>query len=418
MASERNKDAAAHLRKAIEAEDNDPDLWYLLSIVEYDDRRYDASVDAFTELAERWPDVLPHIDSSFVYDLLRKLEPGSQRRLDYLQTLFDAKWDHPDGDASDLWHLLARMRLDRGDTAGARAVVRRVVHPMSIVRMRADKRFDALVDRDAWAFNVAYSAERAVDVQRAKVDAHPRKLAPGVELTYTLLQAGRHEEVLAFVDRIDAAIKASPEGEPPFEDMDEVRWLVNYRAIALYRLGRREEALEDLRRASRMSEEGGDNVNQTLNLADFLCALGRADDAVRTVSSVKASALSGYGRAFQASVQLCAAAQLQDARAMRRAYDLLRKLQDEGRSLQVKGALLAGRLDDAAREVIARLDSPEDRDRQLYELQSFRQVASTSAVISLRQRYAELVARPDVQAAIARVGRIERHDLFSDGGFD
>ena len=74
--------------------------------------------------------------------------------------------------------------------------------------------------------------------------------------------------------------------------------------------------------------------------------------------------------------------------------------------------ICVGDLDAAAAEVIAELDDPAQRLAMLYNLQDYapdpnltkHEAAGHAAWLAVR-------ARPDVAAAIARVGRIESYDL-------
>lgn len=415
MSARRYDRAAERLERANAADDADPDIWYWLAMVEDARGRPEAAARAFTELAERWPELLVNIDASEVYRLQSRLGEGSQAKLAFLQTLFDAKWDDPGGDASYLWYHLVRMRLERGEIGAARAAARRIVQPGAIIAMRSDRRFDPIVDREAWAFNPARAAERAVEAMRAKVDGRPDDLDAKVQLTYALLSAGDHAGTIRLVD--DAL--AAPEREDAPDSRQQARaWLLNNRAVALYRLGRAQDALADMERARRLANVRGPNVSQTLNLGELHCTSGRAEDARRMADAIEGGGISDYGRMFQARVRLCAAWLQQDAKGMRRAFETIRKGRTHAETIHLEALVMLGRLDEAAQALIGLLDSPKERAAMLETLQQYREVEPTPTLARLRAQREALLARDDVKAAIERVGRRERYEVYSGAGFD
>lgn len=422
MAEQRHARAIEHLQKALDADDDDPDVWYWLAMSQHHHEKAEAAAKSFTELAERWPELLANIASDDIYRLQASLREGSQEKLDLLQTLFDARWDDPAGDASALWHQLALMRLDRGEIDQARAAVRQIVHPGVIIAMRSDRRFDALVDRDSWAFNPGRASARAVEAMRSKVDARPDDLDAKVQLSYALLDAGDHEGVLRLVDGAlaDPAEK-DVAGEPASDDYEAAEnraWLLNNRAVALYRLGRTQDALADMERARRVSDGPGPNISQTLNLGEFHCMQGNAVDARRMADAVEDGQISDYGRMIQARLRLCAAWLSQDAGGMKRALSTIRKGRANGEWIHLDALVMLGRYDEAAQALIQMLGSPRERSDTLYSLQTYREVPPTPTLSRLRGQHEALLARDDVKAMIERVGRRETHDLYYNATFD
>lgn len=417
MSAQRYDRAVEHLVRANSADGNDPDIWYWLAMAEDARGKPEAAALAFTELAERWPELLVNIDASDVYRLQSRLGEGSQAKLAFLQTLFDAKWDDPGGDASFLWYHLARMRLLRGEIDAARAAARRIVQPGAIIAMRSDRRFDPVVDREAWAFNPERAAERAVEAMRAKVDGRPDDLDAQVQLTYALLSAGDHAGTIRLVD--DALAAAPPRESDGSDSRRQAQaWLLNNRAVALYRLGRTQDAFADMERARRLTNARGPNVSQTLNLGELHCASGRAEDARRMADAIEGGAISEYGRMFQARVRLCAAWLQQDAKGMQRAFETIHKGRGHAQTLHLEALVMLGRLDEAAQALIGLLDSPKERPAILEILQQYREVDPTPTLARLRAQREALLARDDVKAAIERVGRRERYAVYSGAGFD
>lgn len=389
-----------------------PDDWYRLGLIEIDLRHHDAAAVALTRLTEGWPELLANIDPWFLQSLLHDTKPDSPARLGLMQALFDANWRSTNGAESNVWQQLALRRVIRGERDLARAPIQRVTDPHSIVAMRADKRFDGLIDPQAWSYDVGLAARRWVERLRHDAASTPDRLAPRVQLSYALLTTGMHDELFALVDETIAAITGAAPGEQPFADLEEQVWLLNNRAIALRRLGRHEEALAELERASRLTEDGGVNVSQALNLGQFRCLMGRPEQALEAIG--RAGEMSGYGKMVETSVRHCAALQLGDAAAADEALAYLRAHRDDGQIVYLESLLTAGRLDTAKEIVIGLLDSVEDRADALAWLQDYRIGEPFPFDRESRANRKALIARPDVRAAIERVGRIEHHPIYND----
>lgn len=400
-------------RRAIEADPGDPEDWYRLSTLSYDLKDYDAAAAALIELAQRWPELLVNLNQDYITWLLDRLEDDSPRRVEYLQALFDARWERPEYGSDRLWYQLALALLENGDDDRARAVVRRIVVPELVVRMRSDRRFDPAIDRESWSFDPGRSAERAIEAQRDRVAAQPRSLMARVQLTYRLLEAGQHAQTLAVADdALRAIAEADVAEEAPFDDIQKQVWLMNNRAIALRRLGRIDEARDELLRASRLVESGGGNVSQSLNLGMFMAQLGRADEARASIDRAPEQTMTGYGRMVRTLVQLRIALLREDRAAERRAFAYLRRHREDAPDAYLDALLLTGRIEDAAQALIARLASPEDRGDALYYLQEFRENAPLPGDVAHREHFRSMLAREDLRAAIEKVGRIERHPIF------
>lgn len=407
----------ALLLRAARVDDGDPDIWYRLALVELDLGHHEAAARSYIELTERWPELLVNIETDPLYLLIGRLGATSPEKMDLLQALFDANWDDPENDPSELWYDLALFRLEAGDLDRARVAAKRVKSPKGLILMRSDKRFDPIVDRTAWAFNVEEAAKRTVEAMEAKVVRDPRKLDPKIQLTYAMLVAGKNEEVVALVDQLTEAIADSPADDSSFKDVNKQVWLMNNRAIALRRLGRVDEAETELRRASELTEHGSLNVSQALNLAFFYCNLGRPDAALATLDTVGDS-ISGYGRMVENLARLCAASQSRDEPGTKRALAYLRDHRQDGQTAYLEGLVRAGREAQAAKHLIALLASPTDRGDTLEWIQTYRLPEPLPGDRQLRTNTATLLARDDVREAIERVGRIERYEVNTGYGME
>lgn len=408
--------AAELYRLATQAGD-DADDWYRLALIESDLERPDAAAQAFIHLVEHWPDVLPNVNEATLFRLQYLLPRGSDTRLALLRALFAANWTSRTSDPSAIWLSLTEMLVERGRNDEARAVAKRIVGPMQVVALRSDKRFDFMVSADSWAFNVDNASRRQLELLRQQADVQPRSLDARSQLGYALLIAGLDREVLALNDEIKQRIAAAPAAMPPYDDVHEQVWLMNNASIALRRQGRIDEGIAELERASRLREEGTANVSQTLNLAEAYCRLARPDDALAALDRAGDS-LTGYARMVIHSIRLCAATAKNDAGAADVALRYLREHRGEANQIYLEALLRAQRVDEAARLLADLLAAPEDRLDALTWLQEYRTSEPLPGDIGYRAARKTLLARADVQAEVAKVGRIGRYEIYGEGQLD
>lgn len=401
--------ARALALRATAIDPDDPDDWYRLSVLEGRLGEPDAAARYLARLATDWPGLLDNVGDQYIFYVVNEADHASQDRLDLLQALFDADWDRRQLGASHFWYELALMRIQRGETDAARAAIARVDTPTELVKLRSDRRFDALVDPRARQFDVERAARALVDDLRVHDLLDPANLDTLMELTYAMLAAGMEQDVLAIADKVLGIIAEAPPGSEPFLEIDKQIWIMNNRSIALRRLGRTEEALADLVRASELTEAGQVNVSQALNLGQFHCDLGQPDEALAAIAEV--GEMSGYGRMVQASVQHRAALLKQDTRAADQALDYIRAHRDDSSSVLLEALVDADRLDEAAQALIELLASPTQRPDALLWLQEFRQPAPLPGEVQARLRRQALIARADVRAAVEEVGRIQRYGI-------
>lgn len=392
-----------------------PDDWHRLSLIERELGNHEAAAAHLLHLLRQWPELLGNIPEQDIGTLVHRMAPDSPARLELLQTLFDASWSRNGLGASDLWYALALMRVERGEAEGARAAITRITAPMDLVKLRADRRFDAVVDRDAERFDTARAARTRADELRVTAMLQPERLDVLRELTYAMLTAGDNRAVLAMTDAALAVLAEGKESSP-FQDIEERVWLVNNRAIALRRLGRIDEALAQMQEASRLTEDGEPNVSQVLNLGQFYCSLGRPDDAVKMIAQV--GEMSGYGRMVQAAVQHCAAWRSGDAAGAMRALAYLRQHRQDSEIHFLEALIEADRLDEATAVMVALLESPHDRADALIAVQKFNSPDPLPGDVAYRARGQQMIARAEVQAAVQRVGRVERHEIHAGNGTD
>ena len=391
-----------------------PDEWL-------DHARYAWTADEGAEAARaletyvrRWPARVAALEHHLVSGVVDAAPARSAPRLALLEALAAAEYEAPHtGESGFYWYALAEERLERGDVDGARAAAERVRSPAELVSLRADRRFDAIVDRGARAFDVERAANRRVDDLRARALLDQDVLETQSAFAAAMLVVGDAESVLALADEVESMYAASP--RPGYRDDDQRVWMLNHRANALRRLGRADEALDVLRKAAGLDEEGAANVSQVLNLGELYCALGCPDDSLATIA--RAGRMSGFGRMVQTYVQLCAAVQKNDAAGVDAALAYLREHRATSETIYTGSLLYAGRDDEAAATMIERLGDPARRGEALRELQVFRKgpalPGEAATETAAEARLAAMRERADIRAALADVGRIESYPIHA-----
>ena len=159
-----------------------------------------------------------------------------------------------------------------------------------------------------------------------------------------------------------------------------------------------------------MNEKYSGNVDQLINLGDLYCSLERPRDALAAIGSLVAPT-SPFGAVQLEFVRLEAAEQLRDTQQIRRSLDYVRAHRADAPSTYVYSLILVSQLDQAARVFIAQLLDKDQRQAALLSVQVFAPVPGTPRDTELEARRRTMVARPDVQAVIQKVGRVESYRL-------
>ena len=142
-------------------------------------------------------------------------------------------------------------------------------------------------------------------------------------------------------------------------------------------------------------------------------AAGRPADALVATEAVDWSkGLSDYGRYQLQAVRYAALRSLQRADEAEEALAWLRANRRTSPSTYQWALIENGDLDGAAAVLIARFDAPEDRSDALVEVQEYSTAALTEVERAHYARSLAVIARPDVQVALRKIGVVERFDLL------
>jgi beta-barrel assembly-enhancing protease len=391
---------------------------------EYDNRLAQLHTDArlghraeavadMTLLAQRWPDRVRTMEPESVLWVVNEsyhLPRGAA--LPLLQALYDAHWKlRYELEPSELWLRLTRLLLERGEVAEAIQVSLRITKTHDLIAMRSDRRFDAVVAANPGQFDIEAAATRELRTLQAASEKAPQSLGLKSDVLEALLQQQHYAAMLALSDDVLLDIRSTNFPEKLYSDFNEKKGsFLNQRAVALERFGRWDEAVEQLTAATVVKERGR-NVDQLINLGELYCALERPRDALSAIAKVSIANLNSYGVMEMEAVRLDAALQLGDTKEAQSALEYLRDNRAEDPFAYQDALVTMDRLDDAAHFLIERLRDADQRLQALSDSQTYVDPPTPPRDALIRSRERALLARPDVQAEIHEVGRIERYPV-------
>lgn len=370
------------------------------------------TVDAFMALVRISPDYLNELEVRDIWDAINaadQLENPDDRKFEMHQALLRIGYSPPPPARDGYLRLEhARLLLARGDVATARARLAGVSDLGILAQLRVDRQFDALRgDKDYEAsLDLRAAAERNVEAARKLMEQQPDQLELVEDYVSALSAAGRPEEALAAAD---AAIAKHAADSSAFKDAgDQLRWLLNRRGYILYDLGRIPEARAVMAEAAGLTENGDPNVSNIINYTLMLVDEGAATEAAELLPKIGKA--SPYGRGWVEAARACVGAQLGDEAMRKAGLEWLREHEKDNRSAVARALLCANSLDEAAALFVRRLNDPEARGDALMALQDhdYSQTEHLPVLRVLVERLRAVRARPEVQAAVSAVGRIEK----------
>jgi len=175
-------------------------------------------VRSLTVVARNYPAFLRDLEPVWIVRLVAAPDPAPDwpsRRFELVDALDDADWAPTDRRVpADMWLRQTLRWLERGNTAEAIRLSRRLFGPYAAVSVRVDRRFDAVLAADPARWNVAAAAEALIAKDRELVAAEPNGLERRNELTDALLIAGRFQEALRLADE-SLALALPTDGSAP-----------------------------------------------------------------------------------------------------------------------------------------------------------------------------------------------------------
>lgn len=376
-------------------------------------KMHDEEIAVLAEIARKQPKALARLQTPYVLRLRSELaaSPRSAARLFALDEALLANWAPADPGAWDavaFAHTLAL--LEAGKTKEAETLAVSLSGAAYMLRIRIDRRFDAIAAAHPGAFDVVKAAEAELAASRTAAQAEPDSLKAVVTVADDLVRLNRGAEALALLDgalarlaRDGAAFKDGAEWKP---------WAHSTRGTALASLGRKDEGLAAMQAAvdaaGETPKEKTDRASHALNLAQALMENGRPEEALALAGPV--TELSKFGKANRLLIIACAQADLGRTAEAKAALKDLRALQPMGGLTQL--ALFCLDEDEAAALLARRLQDPKQRYGALAGMQTFLPepaLGRMAAVMAARKAAVE--ARPKVRALAERYGHLESYAL-------
>jgi tetratricopeptide (TPR) repeat protein len=341
---------------------------------------------------------------NLLYELKTRAEDDLRVRL--ARALFAIGWPGGgDAEAADSLRLiLADDRLDHDDRDGAAGLVSGITTPGALLSLIVRPRYDTILapgeDRLALLERVLAETDRTTAAALAR---DPRD--PGLVLARAqyLRGIGRNAEALdllrPFLRKPRDTVAASEQG----------LWLVNEAAYALIALGRNDEALRLMRRLAALpTQENAQLIGARINYSLLLWDTGHYDDALERAARLERDAAdmtSAFGQAWISSASACALARLGRVDEAAARISDLRAESTLNPDALMRAYLCTGDADAAAALMVERLGG-DDPVPAILSLQHYQSSHGDSQTGPLYDALGQIGARPDVRAALDRVGRV------------
>lgn len=377
----------------------------------------EAAYQALSELIDKSPETLATLDTrmlAWIYNERARHISGDEL-YDDLSRLFKA---YPSASATrepeSLWLPLALLAAERGNLDLARRAIGHLKNPHYLINVKTDRVFDSIVKADPQAFDIPTALNRYIEDIRRQTRNNPKDLRLWLQLIDALISANEFDEALKLSD--DLVAKMSLSSTASFDGSQPTYWISDTRATALARLGRLDEAIEELDRGRRPPGSDYAIADLTINLGQLLCRSGRPEEALRVLG--EPIWVSPFGLMQVHLLRHWAALQLHDATGAAGEMSYLEQhVQDDYQGLQHE-LVAVGRNDEALMLLKYRLSNSVLRTGALMDLQRF-DVRFLEREAKRRElEWRKFADRPDVRAAVAPYGDIEYFPIGPTRGWD
>ena len=275
-----------------------------------------------------------------------------------------------------------------------------------LIEMRADRRFDAVVAANPQQFDIDAAAAREFHDVQAAVEKFPQSLALRAAVLNMLLAQQHYAAMLGAADDLITDFQSTNYRRRLFDDYDQqYPWILNLRATALERLGQWDDAVSQLTAASQLDEDHRGNVSQLINLAELYCRLGRPLDARASLNKM-VTKTSPYGTMELESTKFDAAYQLGDTQEVERSLRYLREHRKDAPFIYRDVLIAVNQLDGAAHGLVRDCRTSMSDSKRSLMFKTTPPTPGTPLEMEREARFRTVIARPEVQAAIRKVGRV------------
>ena len=355
----------------------------------------------------RWAELRSLLDRQTVSSLLFELktEGRTADRVRFAEALFRIGWPGGgDSESADfIRSILLEDRLAAGDAAAARNYADGVTSLGSTVPLLLGKRYDVALPPDADRLALLRTAIARRDrATREALAAAPANLRSLVERSNYLRSLSRDEEALALLRPHLADVPATA------ANGEHGMWVVNEAASALATLGREDEALALMDRVAALPLAANPSlIGLRINHLGMLWEAGRYEEVLRRAAALDADAerfASDFGKTWIAATRICALASLGRTGETAPFLAQLRGWSEINPVALSHAYLCLGDDAAAAALMVHRLEAA-DPDPAIQALQDYALGEVRGPAGALLQRLSALRERPEVRAALERVGR-------------
>ncbi|MFC0205627.1 tetratricopeptide repeat protein [Novosphingobium soli] len=384
-----------------------PDFaWTLRLSLETQAHDLTGAVTTLEEMQRIAPSALLQVKPDFFVYLnrtLKKAPDGASPRARLLALASDPAFGPgryaPSFDLLRLDH--ARLLAASGDMAGAAAQVARIDSHVVLVEASVDPLLRAAIPQN---YDMAAATRREI-FALARLSAERSDL-----LSLVIAQAEAHRAVGEADKALALLESARPEGvlAAHFLDKDDkLNWWWDELASTYTQLGRYDDTVAALKSAIKAGENGGVNVSQLLNLASLQNRMGHPQDALETLGRIDITAekkASSFGKMVFYRTRGCAAHRIGKTAEAKADLAYLTAHAKDGLSLLEDLQVCMGDADGAAATMIARLSDSDQQTDALIGLATYNEWPANLPPDPSDEARKRVIARADVQAAIARAG--------------
>ena len=304
---------------------------------------------------------------------------------------------------------IADYLLEKGDVAGAKKLVFAIRTAEPLLQTLIARKWDAVRDSGDPNERLAQSIAASDEASRAALFDKPDDLEIVIRRGQFLRSVGKDAEAL------DLLLPKTADLQWMKQQGEYAYWIANEAAYALVDLKREKEAVALMEKLLSLGlEENPVLVSMAINSVAIRIDAGDfrgAADYAEMLATKHGNIASPYGRMWMWEGAACGNFL---AGSLDRAQPWLVKLKSnekDNRAALTRALLCVNDIDGAAASVIRRLDG-DDAEQMLAAVQDYSGGPEFSpAKKILESRLRQVIARPDVQAAIAKHGRVMKVPL-------
>ena len=372
---------------------------------------HDRAAKTFTLMLEKHPAAASEVSDGWISFMASELKRAAMdaEADELFVSLARALHEHPPenlGRLRNAFGVAILVLSKRGEVSEAERYLEHMPDPAFIAELLSDRETKAVwraLERK-WGRDLSKAVPAYIAATRESARAAPSDYE-ALRLHLEALQMAGLDDALAY-------------GKAYIEDWARIEavggdayWFVNEYAYALSRAGKPEEAFALLRRLEDLGIRENNLVPMASNHISLLTQWGEFDTALTAIAELEAlgsDLTDDYGWMWVYSAKACSLHQLaRTEEAEKVLVESIMPIADKNGSAYTRALLCLDRVDEAAASIIDRLQDEETRHRVISSfIESTTPASAPPFVKELLARKREVHARPDVQKAFKKVGRV------------